>query len=204
MRGARGASLTEYALALVVLVVGSIGVFQTLEDNTADEVDNQANCISERPPPVSCQPAALVPLGGGGGGGVGGDPGGGVVAPTRTATIEPPAGAVNRGPGPIYDVRVDLVLTDTTESPSTPAAGQPVNAQIVVTSPNPTTDGQFFYESCTTDDNGECSISFDSRYADVTQLTFEIIAVGLDAAYDFGGFPTLTVPQPPPHTSGTF
>ena len=203
-RGARGASLTEYALALVVLVVGSIGVFQTLEDNTADEVDKQANCISQRPPPLSCQPAALVPLGGGGGGGVGGDPGGGVIAPTRTGTIAPPTGEITRDAGPVYDVRVDLALTDDSEVPPAPAPDTFINGRVTLVSANPTTNGQFYYVSCTTDTDGECSMTFDSRFADVTQLKFDVIGVGIDVTYDFGNYPTLTVLQPPPDSTNPF
>lgn len=200
MRGARGASLTEYALALVVLVVGSIGVFQTLEDNTADEVDNQANCISERPPPVSCQAAALTPLDGTGGG-VGGDPGGGAPGTTETASFQPTTVTASRATDPIFDVSVDLTIHDDTNAP---LEGQLVTAQVTITASSvPGRAGQSFYVSCTTDSNGQCTTDFDSRFDDVTQLSFRVIAVGSDTGYDFGTFNPIVITQPAPDTTET-
>ncbi len=50
-----GATLVEYALVLVALVVGLLVVLASLEDQSRAEVTNEFDCISDRPPPVSCQ-----------------------------------------------------------------------------------------------------------------------------------------------------
>ncbi|MDE0803531.1 MAG: hypothetical protein OSA99_09425 [Acidimicrobiales bacterium] len=200
MRGARGASLTEYALALVVLVVGSIGVFQTLEDNASAEVDNQADCISQRPPPLSCQPAALTPLDGTGGG-VGGDPGGGAPGTTETASFQPTTVTATRASDPIFDVSVDLTILDDS---SQPLEGQLVTAQVTITaSSQPGRAGQSFYVSCTTDTDGLCTMAFDSRYDDVTQVSYRVIALGSDTGYDFGTFNPIVITQPAPDSTET-
>lgn len=189
----------EYALAVSLIVVASLGVIEALEDDTSDEVANQADCISTRPPPPSCQPAALVPLDGSGGG-AGGDPGGGIVTPSQSASFDPPTGTgeASRGSGPVFAVTIDLDLRDASNQP---IANQPINAQVVYSGAGPTRTGQFFYVSCTTDDAGSCTMAFDSGFPDVTQLSFDVVAVGVDVIYDVGDFPTMVIDQPDPNTT---
>ncbi|MCC5951967.1 MAG: hypothetical protein JJU45_07710 [Acidimicrobiia bacterium] len=57
----RGAALTEYSLVFALLVVLSLGAIQGLTDRADDEATNQAECISKRPPPESCQLRSAVP-----------------------------------------------------------------------------------------------------------------------------------------------
>jgi len=58
--GVRGAALIEYALALSLFVFVSIGALEMLEDSTREEVANEFDCVSERPPPPSCQLRAVT------------------------------------------------------------------------------------------------------------------------------------------------
>ncbi len=55
-----GATLVEYALVVSLLLVVSVGAIQGLEDNTEAEVANDFDCVSDRPPPPSCQRFALT------------------------------------------------------------------------------------------------------------------------------------------------
>ena len=58
----RGATLVEYALVFAMLIVGSLGAIQFLTDNAKEQINNNADCVSKRPPPVECQtPAQSVP-----------------------------------------------------------------------------------------------------------------------------------------------
>jgi hypothetical protein len=66
-RGGRGAGLTEYALGLALVAVVALTGVQHLNDAARDEAANQADCMSERPPPPSCArrpvPALQAPPG---------------------------------------------------------------------------------------------------------------------------------------------
>lgn len=50
-----GATLVEYSLIVALLVVTSIGVLDFLTERANDQVNNQADCVSTRPPPPECQ-----------------------------------------------------------------------------------------------------------------------------------------------------
>ncbi len=195
-----GVALVEYALVLGLFVIGSLGAIQFLEDETANEVDSQADCISERPPPSSCQPAAATPLDGTGGG-AGGDPGGGDPGPTEVAAFQPTTVTATRGAAPKYTVDVDLTIFD---DMAQPLEGELISAQVRITqSTVPGRLGQIYYASCSTDASGKCTMSFDSRYNDVTQVSFRVIAVGADTSYDFGTFNEILISQPPPNSTVT-
>lgn len=56
----RGATLVEYALVVALLVVGAIGAIQFLQREGSAEVAAQADCVSTRPPPPSCQIRAVT------------------------------------------------------------------------------------------------------------------------------------------------
>lgn len=47
----RGATLVEYALIFSLFVVVSLVAIDLLTESASDEIDNQAECISDRPPP---------------------------------------------------------------------------------------------------------------------------------------------------------
>lgn len=179
----RGASLVEYALVLALLVVASLGSIRYLEDETGKEVDNQANCISDRPPPPSCQLPAAVPGPDPGNPGGEGDPGAGgptsAIAniSTPTVTPQPPQ------PGGKYPVEVVLVLTDETAAP---IPDEIVTAQVVVTQASSRSRvGDFFYVDCTTTADGTCTFSFDSRWGTVDELSLQVVAIGIDTPYEF-------------------
>jgi hypothetical protein len=174
----------EYALALALLVVACIGSLQYLEDETGEEVDNQAECISTRPPPPSCQiPAAAPAPDPSNPSGVSGDPGSGSPA-TAVANISTPVvGPQAPTPSGTYDIDVTVNLTDDTAAP---IQGQIVTAQVVVTQATSATRvGDFFYVDCTTADDGSCTFSFDSRWGTVDEVRFEIKSIGIDTPYQF-------------------
>ncbi len=193
--GQRGAALVEYALAVSLLVVASIGAVQFLEDETAAEVDNQADCLSTRPPPTTCQAEPLVAAGGNnqassGPGGGGGTPASSPAAIGSTVTVATaPAGA-----------RYDIVVgVDLFEDPAetVPLEGVVMTAQVTITQSSvPSRIGQFFYVDCVTDAAGHCDFDFDSRFDDVDQVSFDVVAAGIDTAYDFGDYTPITIDRP--------
>lgn len=193
-RGARGLALVEYALVLSLLVIASLGVINTLEDDTGDELDNQADCISSRPPPPSCQLEPLAPTTVPSGGG-GGDDGGGGSGTPEQATLGP-APTVTTSPG-VTDYDVEAVLT-VTDDAGDPIAGEVISIRVEVTqSLLPSRVGSFFFVDCVTDDAGVCTASFDSRWPDVTEVSFDVISIGIDTPYEFTGYePDIIVPRP--------
>ena len=200
-RGSRAVALVEYALVLGVLVVGSLGAIEALEDDAADEVDKQAECISERPPPVTCQPAANTPLGPGGGG-VGGDPGGGDPGPTESVNFGPGTLTATRGADPIYDVEITVTLLDDSAPLPLPLEDEVITAKVTYTgSTFPGRIGKFTYVTCVSNGVGVCTFSFDSGFDDVTALTFQIVSVGADTPYDIGSTNEIPVPQPAPDST---
>jgi hypothetical protein len=60
--GDAGATLVEYAVIVALLVVVSIPAINFLTDRADDQVAVQADCVSMRPPPPSCQaPSRVLP-----------------------------------------------------------------------------------------------------------------------------------------------
>lgn len=58
----RGATLVEYATVSALLLVVSLGALQFVGDSASEQAQSEANCISTRPPPDSCQvPTAALP-----------------------------------------------------------------------------------------------------------------------------------------------
>ena len=55
----RGATLVEYALVFSLVAVVAIGAVQFLQDESDQEVNNQADCVSSRPPPSGCNYAPV-------------------------------------------------------------------------------------------------------------------------------------------------
>lgn len=196
-RGARAVALVEYAIVLGVLVIGMLGVIETLEDETADEVDNQANCISQRPPPPSCQATPLAPTTTTGGSGGPTTTSAGGSGTTETATIEqstPPFIATSDLP--LYDVEAAVRIRD---DMANLIPGEIVSIQVTITqSIGGLRNGQFFFIECVTDDNGICTIEFDSRWPEVTELTYDVISIGIDTVYEFDDFTPVAVPVPLP------
>lgn len=59
-RSSSGATLVEYAFVLSLLAIAIIPVLGMMEDTSRDEVANEFDCVSERPPPTTCQQRALA------------------------------------------------------------------------------------------------------------------------------------------------
>jgi hypothetical protein len=59
-RGDTGATLTEYAMIVAVVVALGAGTTKYLQTRANAQVAVQADCISTRPPPQNCQPHAVV------------------------------------------------------------------------------------------------------------------------------------------------
>lgn len=191
-RGSRAATLVEYALAVSLVAIGANAGLAVVENEAEEDLDNQAVCLSTRPPPPSCQQAPLQPATGGGSGGSGDDGGGGEGA-QPIATVQTESPTTTSSP-PLFDVAVATTILDEF---GVAIEGEVVSAQITVTASTfPGRVGSFFFVDCTTDEAGACSLSFDSRWADVTELRFEIVNVGVDTTYDFGGYTPLLVGDP--------
>lgn len=170
----RGAGLVEYGLAVSLLLVGSIGVIQTLEDGTSDEVDNQAECLSERPPPPSCQATPLVPTTT-------------TTTPPSTSTTSPPVTtpppvasfpgdfstpSVDNSDPNTFGLASDLVILD---EDGNPVAGLEGTIRWVITQPSARA-GQFGFEECVTDASGLCAFDF-TVPSDVTQFQLDLVTV---------------------------
>jgi hypothetical protein len=166
----RGAVLVEYALVLGLLLVGSFGTIQVLEQRSDDEVNHQADCISTRPPPPSCQPRTVT------------TPPPTIVPPITTTTqpqitakvtflnprtedLSPPDGR--------WDAVVDASLQVDGPPPS-PFAGAIVRVKATIVTPaNPTP----FFIDCVTALDGTCELRFTTPAPGVTELTFEFETV---------------------------
>jgi hypothetical protein len=58
-RGEHGTGLTEYALGFALIAAVALTGVQRLNDAARHEATNQAECMSERPPPPSCARRAV-------------------------------------------------------------------------------------------------------------------------------------------------
>ena len=187
--------MVEYALVIALLVTATVGSIRYLEDETGKEVDNQANCISERPPPPSCQVPAAAPDPDPANppGGVG-DPGSGSPATAIADISTPVLGPQAPTPTGVYPIEVSVTLTDEF---SAPIADQIVTAQVVVTQAGSASRiGDFFYVDCTTAADGSCTFTFDSRWGTVNEVRFEIKAIGIDTPYEFTAPDPLLIGRP--------
>lgn len=191
----RGIAVVEYALVISLLVLATVGAARFLEDETASEVDNQATCLSTRPPPVACQTAPLVASGGNDQSS--GGPGGGGGTPTSSPATIGPTVAVSTAPaGPRYAITVGV---DLFEDPAltVPLADAVMTAQITITQSSvPSKVGDFWYVDCTTGASGHCDFVFDSKFPYANQVSFDIVAAGIDTAYDFGDFTPFLIDRP--------
>lgn len=106
LRGSIGATLVEYSLIVALVVVPSIGAMNYLTGKAKNETNNQADCISTRPPPPSCQ-----------------------VRPLTTTTTDPSVSTVSTVPP-------SSVTSSTTEPPSTvPPSTEPPSTEPPSTVP---------------------------------------------------------------------
>ncbi len=192
----RGATLVEFALVLSLVAVASLGAFQALGDATENEVDNEADCISTRPPPSSCLRSAIPPtttttIGPGPTTPPTSPPG-----PPETVTIDPNPTITTTPAGSRWDVEAVLQLTDDSTPPDS-LEDEVVTVQVTFTgSTVPARVGQFIFVECVINGAGQCTLRFDSQYADVTQLSIDVVAVGIDTPYDFPDFTPVVIDRP--------
>lgn len=191
-KSAAGVTGVEYALVVSLVLVGSIGAIETLGDNSRDEVNNQANCVSSRPPPVSCQLEPLVTTT------TNSIPVTMTTAPTTsststTTTVVNPStvtitNAVSVRTGPSS---WNAQATVTVLGPSgTPIAGAVIEVEVFVDNQGP------FFLSCVTNASGSCQLLFNVPFANATQVRFKfskIIATPPVASLP----PDLLFPNPP-------
>ncbi|MEJ5254441.1 MAG: hypothetical protein WHS89_03755 [Acidimicrobiales bacterium] len=189
-----GASAAEYALIFAVLVAGTVGAFEQVSKATRSEVNNQADCVSTRPPPPSCNfresrptttttapPPTTVP------------PTVTVTSstttttapPTTTTTVPPANGSwASSSSGwvspPVWYGQGIIQLT----AGSTPVAGAHVIGIVRLLNP-PT--GQQFAVECVTDAAGRCVLRYDVSYTDVTRIELSVLSV--ESSYPSGSLP---------------
>ncbi len=153
-RGERGATMTEYALIVTLVVVAGIGSIQFLERTASRENGNLATCNETRPPPPECQIRAIAAT-------TTTVPTGPTTTSSSTTTTIPPsdistwdASAENSGiTGPIWwaEVAIDVVNQ----------GGDPVGGVTVRLEWTFNPDGPTFFEFCTTDADGHCAFHID-------------------------------------------
>lgn len=159
-RSDRGATLVEYALGLSLFVLVISASATVLGDAGSSEVDNQAMCVSERPPPPEClvrtvTTTTTVPTGPGG-------PSTTVVTPPGPPPAVPTTAqwsdqTVTGAPG---DWRAQATIGLNLTDDGTPLEGAQVRVRVTLTDPP---SGTVFFLTCTTDAAGRCNVSFDVR-----------------------------------------
>ncbi len=181
--GDRGATLTEYALGFALIVVATLPAVQWLNTEAGNETNNQAECVSMRPPPESCQVRAAIPPPP--------DPGGedeepedpDVEAPDPCAPVEgilppgceepepPPEPNVGTIAPPVGGTADGKQFTNTVVT-VTAADGSPVaNARVVLRHAITDPVNEAFLAACTTDDTGSCTVTFNSPYPGTKKVT---------------------------------
>jgi Flp pilus assembly pilin Flp len=150
-KGTVGAALVEYALIVALIVVPTIGAASYLTTQAKTQTVNQANCISTRPPPASCQIRAITTTTST------------VPASTTTTTAPPPTSSTTAPPAgtAAWNVAastfnsgtrvITLNLTVKANPGNTPVAGAIVIFRMTITP-----GGQSFAASCTSDASGVC------------------------------------------------
>jgi Flp pilus assembly pilin Flp len=192
----RGATFVEYALVFSLVAVVSIGAVQFLTDRSEDEIANQADCVSSRPPPSSCAYAPIpsdvsVP-----------DPGFNppTSAPPNAAEIPTfTIGVSSDTPAPALtwalDMPVSLVRQVSADPPvpDEPIQGVRIRAEIRMEDPlNPSNDIAFVGNTdCVTDAAGECTLHFDVPFDDVDVARMRIIGIDTTPAPPFSTVPAV-------------
>jgi hypothetical protein len=163
-RGSGGATLVEYALITSLLVVVSIGAIDYLTDESTEETQQQADCISTRPPPVSCQiPTAAVTTTA--------PPPGSPPPPPPTPPPPPippppPSGATAGtppppAPGPApgsWTITSPEITVMSGDDPPFPLSGAVIEFTVEIEDPlNPGSWSVVATGTCTTDASGSCA-----------------------------------------------
>jgi hypothetical protein len=190
--GSRGATLVEYALVMSLVVLAGASAYELLTAAADSEIENQADCVSDRPPPESECGFAPVPT----------DvvtPNPNIAPPTTGVPVDDPdLFAVSAGPADAHDDPWTLLLpvhvTVEVQEPPTEPAGTPgirVRARIQMEDPNQPgvnlpTPG---FTDCVTDADGNCELVFTVPFEDVTRAT--MLVIGVDSPRPPDGLPPL-------------
>jgi hypothetical protein len=195
-----GVSLVEYALGIALIIVASLGAFQYLSNQASRQSQQQADCISTRPPPPSCvrtpvpatttsttiDPASttttLTPPST--------DPPPTTTEPPR-ATVTPGAGVATRNPDNSWRIDAPITVTDPA---SAPVPGAVVTARVLLGT-------QPFVVQCTTDAAGTCTLTFGGTTAfdsiPATQATASMAVLSIQSTPGaVGPFPTYNFTRP--------
>jgi Flp pilus assembly pilin Flp len=186
-RHERGATLVEYALVFSLIAVASIGAVEFLTNQSEDEIANQADCVSNRPPPSSCGYAPIpsdvsVP-----------DPGFSPPTSAPPNADEIPIftiGISSDTPPPALtwtlDMPVSLVRQVSADPPlpDEPVQGVRIRAEIRMEDPlNPPNNIAFVGATdCVTDAAGECTLQFDVPFDDIDIARMRIIGIDTSPA----------------------
>lgn len=175
----RGATLVEYALFASLVLVGLLAVLDSISTAAGDEVNNQAMCVSDRPPPtVDDDQCAFAPpppdL-------VAPDPN--VVPPTTVPPNPNPdvfalssgTTSMNQNNGWTLVMPVSLTRTVWQDPPGEPVpeAGRTVVARVRFRDPSNPSEflpGEQFVD-CVTDAAGACTLEFAVPFPDVNVAT---------------------------------
>lgn len=177
--------LVEYALVLTLLLLGSAGAIRFLEDEAAQEVDDEAECMSMRPPPPGCQPQAVT---------TSTTVSGPTTTNPTTTTVLPMASLTweDSRSEPIDADLWDAVTEPEVTAPdgdglNQPVLGATVRVEAVVTQPPP--ESTPFFLSCVTDETGRCELRFTTPYPGIQRIELrnaEVTAPGMEV----GALPT--------------
>ena len=201
----RGATLVEYAMVVSLVGVVSLGALEFLQESASTEIENQALCVSDRPPPTGvtgdeCQfaptPTDLVVP----------DPN--VVPPTTAApNPNPDVYAISSAPSSMtqvggWTVTVPVSVTrEVWQDPPAgplPAAGIEVRARIQMKDPN--NPGNNLpdpgFTDCVTNAAGQCDLSYVVPFPDVVEVT--MLVIGASSPNEPTSVPPLATFNRPP------
>ncbi|MEZ5144366.1 MAG: hypothetical protein R2726_17895 [Acidimicrobiales bacterium] len=176
-----GATLVEYALVLSLLVVGGLGAAAYLTTGARNEVANQADCISSRPPPTNCQ----IP----------------VVSTTTSTSIAPTSSSSSTTPPPgaaTWDTaastwnRTTNVVTVRMDVRT--AGGVAVPEATITLRYTVVPSGRTFYGTCISDTAGTCATTWNVPFTDATQIRIDAVSISSTTPVTLPT--TLTLPLP--------
>jgi Flp pilus assembly pilin Flp len=185
-RSDRGATLVEYALVFSLVAVVSIGAIEFLQAQSEEEIDNQADCVSDRPPPSGCSFAPVpsdvsFP-----------DPGYSPPTSAPPNAEDIPTFAIGVGSDTVtgtawgIDLPVSLVKSVSADPPvpDEPVPGVRIRAEIRLQDPlDPSADLALVGNTeCTTDAAGECTLHYDVPFEDVDIARMRIIGIDTNPA----------------------
>lgn len=178
LRADVGATFVEYALVFVVMVVGSLGIAQFLTNWGSSEVASQADCVSQRPPPPSCQVRVATPTTSTTSLGVTTTT---AAPPTTTTTTTTPSTTAPRPPtlSTATSVGRPGTYNGVTTTITLLSGPNPVSGATVIIRYEAVANGVSvtFEVSCITSATGTCEARFDSPYDDTTSIQVTVYEV---------------------------